>query len=301
MFDLEKLWESIEHNSAIMKSDLDREDQTSVVRIQQTVHQNGEPRRAQVPSLPLMGDPEIYVTYPDAMPSLARRNYVRDRMQSALTYILEYGQTEGMINEGIYDESDLHMRLRAVFRRVDGIRRRIDKALENYNRHRRRRDMCTLASPRNFPQPQLMGQSLIPTWIRWIREESEQIVNELEEEIQRRGDPDDPFDGTANGTFQPLEHDYRKPLIPLLTEKTHRQGKRKIQKSCSSIPHTAITYDLVVPLQSPVQQQLSETCPRRSFNGTTQERKSDYSQESLPERVMISTETIPHQDNAQLQ
>ena len=54
-----------------------------------------------------MGDPEIYVRYPDAMPPVTRKNYVRDRMQSALTYILEYGQTEAMINEGIYDEGEV--------------------------------------------------------------------------------------------------------------------------------------------------------------------------------------------------
>ena len=85
-----------------------------------------------------MGDPEIYVMYPDAMPPLTRKNYVRDRMQSALTYILEYGQTEAMINEGIYNEGKVQQRLRAVFGRVDTIRRRIDEALKNDDMHRRR-------------------------------------------------------------------------------------------------------------------------------------------------------------------
>ena len=77
-----------------------------------------------------MGDPEIYVRYPDAMPPLARKNYVRDRTQSALTYILEYGQTEAMLKEGIYDEVEVQQRLCAVFGRVDAIRRRIDDALQ---------------------------------------------------------------------------------------------------------------------------------------------------------------------------
>ena len=110
-FELEKLWESIEHNCTIMKRDLEREDQTPVVRLQQAPQQGG----AQLPSLPLMGDPKIYLMYPDAMPPLTRKNYVRDRTQSALTYILEYGQTEAMINEGIYDEGDVQQRLCAVF------------------------------------------------------------------------------------------------------------------------------------------------------------------------------------------
>ena len=121
-FELEKLWKSVEHICAIMKCDLEKEEQTSVIRIQQTTQQNTQRRGAQLPSLPLMGDPEIYVMYPDTMPLLTRRNYVRDRTQSALTYILEYGQTEAMINEGIYDEYDIQQRLRAVFGRVEAIR-----------------------------------------------------------------------------------------------------------------------------------------------------------------------------------
>ena len=179
-FELEKLWKSIEQNSAIMKSDMETEEQTPVVRIQQETQRRG----AQLPSLPLMGDPKIYVRYPDAMPPLARKNYVRDRTQSALTYILEYGQTEAMLKEGIYDEVEVQQRLCAVFRRVDAIRRRIDDALENDDMHRRR-NMHVLPLPKNFPEPQFMRQSPVPAWIRWIREESEKIVSDLEEEIKR--------------------------------------------------------------------------------------------------------------------
>ena len=169
-----------------------------------------------------MGDPEIYVRYPDAMPPLARKNYVRDRTQSALTYILEYGQTEAMLKEGIYDEVEVQQRLCAVFGRVEAIRRRIDDALENDDMHRRRQ---VLPLPKNFPEPQSMRQSSVPAWIRWIREESEKIVGDLEEEIRRRNDPDDPFDGTASGMFDPLEHDTRTPLIPLPEEKKPTQRK----------------------------------------------------------------------------
>ena len=125
-FKLEKLWKSIEHNCAIMKCDLEREDQTPVVRLQRTTQRGG----VQLPSLPLMGDPKIYVLYPDAMPPLTRKNYVRDRTQSALTYILEYGQMEAMLKEGIYDENEVQQKLLAVFGRVNAIRKRIDEALE---------------------------------------------------------------------------------------------------------------------------------------------------------------------------
>ena len=180
-FKLEKLGKSIEHNSAIMKRDLQTEDQTPVVRIRRETQKRG----AQLPSLPLMGDPEIYVRYPDAMPPLARKNYVRDRTQSALTYILEYGQTEAMLKEGIYDEVEVQQRLCGVFGRVDTIRRRIDDASENDDMHRRRRDMYVLPLPKNFPEPQSMRQSPVPAWIRWMREESEKLVSDLEEEIKR--------------------------------------------------------------------------------------------------------------------
>ena len=64
--------------------------------------------------------------------------------------------------------------------------------------------MRVLPLPKNFPESQSMGQSPVPTWIRWIREESERIIGELEEEMKRRNDPDDPFDGTASGIFDPV-------------------------------------------------------------------------------------------------
>ena len=56
LFELEKLWKSIEHNSAIMKCDLEQETQTSVVRVRQTALESTQPRRltAQLPSLLLM-------------------------------------------------------------------------------------------------------------------------------------------------------------------------------------------------------------------------------------------------------
>ena len=49
-FELEKLGKSIKHNSTIMKHDLEKEDQTPVVRIRQETQQ----RLTQLPSLPLM-------------------------------------------------------------------------------------------------------------------------------------------------------------------------------------------------------------------------------------------------------
>ena len=96
--------------------------------------------------------------------------------------------------------------------------------------HRRRRNMRVLPLPKNFLEPQSMRQSSVPAWIRWIGEESEKTVSDLEEEIKRRNDPDNPFDGTVSGILEPLEHDTRTPLIPLPKEKKSTECKQKIEK-----------------------------------------------------------------------
>ena len=55
----------------------------------------------------------------------------------------------------------------------------------------------------------------------WIREETDEIMKQLEEERDSRSDPDDPFNGTANGVFQPLQDPLSLPP-PVQTPK--RQG-----------------------------------------------------------------------------
>ena len=83
-------------------------------------------------------------------------------------------------------------------------------------------------------------------------------------------------------------------------EKKPRQGKRKIKKLCSSIPHTTTTFDLVVPLQFPVQH-LLETYPQRNSKAAVQKGNSDYLQESLPGRVTVLTEAVTQQSSVELQ
>ena len=50
-----------------------------------------------------------------------------------------------------------------------------------------------------------MAQGDIAVWTNWIREETDKIMKQLEEERDFRSDLDDPFNGTANGVFQPLQ------------------------------------------------------------------------------------------------
>ena len=49
-----------------------------------------------------------------------------------------------------------------------------------------------------------MGQNDVTVWTNWIREETTTVMNQLDEELEARGDPDDPFNGSANGIYQPL-------------------------------------------------------------------------------------------------
>ena len=65
--------------------------------------------------------------------------------------------------------------------------------------------MRFLILPTSFPRPESMGQGAIAVWTNWICEETDEIMKQLEEERDSRSDPDDPFNGTANGVFQPLQ------------------------------------------------------------------------------------------------
>ena len=64
-----------------------------------------------------------------------------------------------------------------------------------------------------------MGQGDIAVWTNWIREETDEIMKQLEEEEDSISDPDDPFNGTANGVFHPLQDPLSLPP-PVQTPKT---------------------------------------------------------------------------------
>ena len=87
--------------------------------------------------------------------------------------------------------------------------------------------MRFLLLPTRFPRPESMGQGDIIVWTNWIREETETIMNQLEEEHDDRGDPDDPFNGTANGIFQPLQNNLALALAsPIQTAKRQENGSK---------------------------------------------------------------------------
>ena len=91
------------------------------------------------------------------------------------------------------------------------MRQRVDTALLNDDIYQRRRVMHTLGLPERFPIPQNMKDSPVTTWVQWIRDESNKLIAAIDEEISRRQDPDDPFDGTASGIFPPLQEAEESP------------------------------------------------------------------------------------------
>ena len=131
-----------------------------------------------------------------------------------------------MLSENKYHQEDLLARLRAVFGRVDRIRNYIDQALQHDDAHRRR-DMRFSLLPTRFPRPDLMGQGDITVWTNWIREEMTAVMNQLDKELEARGDSDDPFNGSANGVYQPLPTSLS---LPPPVQTPRRRGVSKSQE-----------------------------------------------------------------------
>ena len=215
-FVIKDLITKVERHGQVMWTELEAEQQTPLVYIRRS------PGRSEVPPpLPAMDEPAVYVLHPDVMQVNTRKNYVRDRMRAALIYVSEYAETKRMMTEGRYNNDDLLVRLRAVFGRVDQVRQHIDVALQQDDAHRRKMNMRFLILPTRFPRPESMGQGDIAVWTNWIREETDEIMKQLEEEKDSRSDPDDPFNSTANGVFQPLQD----PLsLPPPVQMPKRQG-----------------------------------------------------------------------------
>ena len=206
-FVINDLIPKVERHGQAMWVELEAEQQTPLVDIRRS------PRQFEVPPpLPAMDEPAVYVLHPDVMQVNTRKNYMRDRMLAALIYISEYMKTKRMMTEGRYNNEELLVRLRAGFGRVDQVRDHIDRALQQDDAHRRKRDMRFLILPTRFPRPESMGQGDMAVWTNWICEETDEIMKQLEEERDSRSDPDDPFSGTANGVFLPLQDPLSLPL-----------------------------------------------------------------------------------------
>ena len=227
-FVINDLISKVERQGQAMWSELEAEEQTPLVNIRRS------PRQFEVPPLlPAMDEPAVYVLHCDVMKVNTRKNYVRDRMQATLIYISEYAETKRMMAEGRYNNKDLLVRLRAVFGHVDQVRDHFDRDLQQDDAHHRKRDMRFLILPAHFPRPESMGQGDTAVWMNWIREEMDKIMKQLEEERDFRSDPNDPFNGTVNGVFLPLQDPLSLPP-PVQTPKRQENNSENSKPSRNS-------------------------------------------------------------------
>ena len=233
-FVINDLIPKVERQGQVMWTELEAEEQTPFVNIRRS------PGRFEVPPpLPAMDEPAVYVLHPDVMQVNTRKNYVRDRMRATLIYISEYAETKRMMTEGRYNNEELLVRLRAVFGRVDQVRHHIDIALQQDDAHHRKRNMRFLILPTHFPRLESMGQGDIAVWTNWIHEETDEIMKQLEEERDSRSDPDDPFNGTANGVFLPLQDPLSLPP-PVQTPKRQENNSENSELSQNSWENVGI-------------------------------------------------------------
>ena len=70
-------------------------------------------------------------------------------------------------------------------------------------------------------------------WTNWIHEEMDEIMKQLEEERDSRSDLDDPFNGTANGVFLPLQDLLSLPP-PVQTPKRQENNSENTEPSQNS-------------------------------------------------------------------
>ena len=75
-----------------------------------------------------------------------------------------------------------------------------------------------------------MEQGDVAVWTNWIREETEEIMKQLEEERDSRSGPDDLFNGTVNGVFLPLQDPLSLPP-PVQTPKRHENNSENREPS----------------------------------------------------------------------
>ena len=78
-----------------------------------------------------------------------------------------------------------------------------------------------------------MRQGDVAVWTNWICEETDEIMKQLEEERDSRSDPDDPFNGTANGVYLPLQDPLSLPP-PVQTPKRHEKSSENGEPSQNS-------------------------------------------------------------------
>ena len=176
------------------------------------------------------------------MPSATHKNYIKDRTQAAVIYITEYSNTRLWELEDKVPPENLQQCLQIVFGRTNAVREAIDDALEKDNSFRRKINMRYLETPNRFPTPDTMHNHEPVDWIAWMQQETQDLIEGINEEIKLLNEEDDPFSGNTRNTQAstqicrntseiPLVEKLVMPLIPVkvnnpLPQRTKPQNKQ---------------------------------------------------------------------------
>ena len=236
-FVTENITTLLEHAGTRLRKQLqptDR-DQTTVLRL--------DPTKAKAPSIPFIPNAGNYDSHTEAMSPAARKNYIKDRTQAAETYITEYNNTRLWKLEDKVPPENLTQRLRIVFGRVNAVREAIDKALQKDNEIRRRTNMRYLEIPTRFPTPDTMHVHEPIRWMAWMQEETQKLIEGINEEIKLLNEEDDPFSNTVGQQKQrntgkiPSVERLATPLIPeKVNNPLPQRAKQQNNKGTGEIP-----------------------------------------------------------------
>ena len=242
-FKVDSLMALIQHVSIKLKNKIygRKEEQMSVLTL--------DTSQVQPPLLPFIPRAGNYVKHDRPMSPAMRKNYIKDRAQAALTYIMEYGNTKLWNLEGKALLHKLAQRLQIVFGRVDAVRKAVDEVIEHDDEIRRKKCMHYLRPPKRFPIPESMQDEETATWINWIHMVTHTMLEDLNEEIKLQDTADDPFTqhivyAPINSIQKPMEHqDIQEPLEKdrINSEISPAEGEQQLEEKLASPLPTDIT------------------------------------------------------------
>ena len=156
---------------------------------------------------------------------------------------MEYNNTRLWKLEDKVSPENLDQRLQIIFGRTNAVREAVDKALEKDDEIRRRTNMRYLESPTRFPTPDTMHVYEPSRWITWIQDETQRLLEGLNEEIRLLNEIDDPFVNTPEqqiprnkGEIPPVEK-LATPLVPEKVDNPLPQRTKPItRKGTDEIP-----------------------------------------------------------------
>ena len=161
-----------------------------------------------------------------------------------MTYITEYGNTRLWILENLVPEHKLKQCLQIVFGRTNTLREVIDRAIEHDDEIRRNKCMRYLRPPKRFPSPEEMDNEETATWIGWIHQETQALLEDLNKEMRMQEDEDDPFtkgiiyatDSHHTNEISPKNLLEEKLASPLSCRKTNQPLPQQTKNRRGEIP-----------------------------------------------------------------